>query len=301
MEWLTLILALVGLAVGGHHFVLGASAIGQRCGMSPVLVGATIVALGTSLPEWGVSVVAALEGLTDLSVGNVIGSNVCNVCLILGLSAMLSPLPVSRDSLTRDGALMVIATALLLAVSAGGKIVRVEGFLLLAVGGGAMALFVMTRRENSDSETPFHWWEIPRALVALGVVLASSHVFVGAAEGVARRWGVSEWTIGITVAAIGTSLPELVTSLAAVLRKQTGIVIGNVLGSNTLNILFVLGSAASIRTMNSEHFSLWEAGLFGAVMLLVLGFLWSKMTVSRCEGAALFAVGTGWYVLDWLS
>ncbi|MDA1052949.1 MAG: sodium:calcium antiporter, partial [Planctomycetota bacterium] len=245
MEWLTLILAMVGLAVGGHHFVLGASAIGQRCGMSPVLVGATIVALGTSLPEWGVSVVAALEGFTDLSVGNVVGSNICNVCLILGLSAMLSPLPVSRDSLTRGGTLMLVATALLLAVSAGGTIVPAEGFLLLAVGVGAMALFVATRRENSDSETPFHWWEIPRAVVALGVVLASSHVFVGAAEEMARRWGVSEWTIGITVAAIGTSLPELVTSLAAVLRKQTAIVIGNVLGSNTLNILFVLGSAAS--------------------------------------------------------
>ncbi len=120
MEWFLILLTLTGLAIGGHHFVIGAAAIGKRCGMSPILVGATIIAFGTSLPEWGVSVTAAWRGLTELSVGNVVGSNICNLCLILGLSAVLSPMRVSRELLTHDGLLMLFASGMLLLVCVGG-------------------------------------------------------------------------------------------------------------------------------------------------------------------------------------
>jgi cation:H+ antiporter len=297
MEWFIIGLTLIGLAVGGHHFVIGAGAIGRRCGMSPVLVGATIVAFGTSLPEWGVSMVAAWQGFTDLSAANIVGSNICNVCFVLGLAAVMSPIRVCRDSLSRDGILMLIATVLLVVVCAGGTIGRPEGGMLLVIGLVTTVAFVATRRENEESGTSFHWWDIPRALFALCLVLACSRYFVDAAESLASRLGISEWTIGITVAAIGTSLPELVTCLVAVAHRQTGMVIGNVLGSNTFNILFVLGSAATIRPLGSAHFTIPEAGIFAGLMLAVLGFLWSKSTVSRWEGATLLTVGSVWYVL----
>ena len=298
MEWFIIALTLAGLAVGAHYFVVGAAAIGKRCGMSPAMVGATIVAFGTSLPEWGVSVAAAWRGFTDLSIGNVVGSNVCNVCLILGLAAALSPIPVTRECLKLDGSLMLLATALFFAVCSGGLIGRAEGILLLALGLVATAFFVATRRDNSNQETPFHWWDVPRAVAALALVLISSHYFVEAAEGVAHRLGVSEWTIGITIAAIGTSMPELVTTLAAALHKRTEMVIGNVLGSNTFNILLVLGSAASIQPLDSSHFGFWRAAIFVGLMILVLGLLWSGMKITRWEGVSLVALGSVWYALS---
>ena len=298
MEWFIIVLTLTGLAVGGHCFVIGAAAIGNRCGMSPVLVGATIVAFGTSLPEWGISVTAAWRGFTELSIGNVVGSNVCNVCLTLGLAAVLSPIRVPRDSLTHDGLLMLFATGLLLLVSIGGTIKRAEGVLLLVIGIGATVYFVVKRRENSDTEAHFHWWDLPQALLALVLVLLCSHYFVEAVGSLAQQLGISEWTIGVTIAAIGTSLPELVTTLAAVLHKQTGMVIGNVLGSSTFNILFVLGSAASIQPLNVVHFTLWQAAIFMGLMTLVLGMLWSSRKISRWEGATLVMLGSAWYLLD---
>jgi cation:H+ antiporter len=300
MEWFIIALTLTGLVAGGHYFVTGAAAIGRHIGMSPALTGATIVAFGTSLPEWGVSVAAAWQGHTDLSVGNVVGSNVCNVCLILGLAAIVSPMQVARDSLTRDGILMLVATALLLVVCAGGMIHRVEGGLLLAVTVLATAVVIVTSRKNGEATTPFHWWDVPRSVLALVLVLVSSRYFVEAAGSLARRLDVSEWTIGITVAAVGTSLPELVASLAAVMQKRHGMVIGNVLGSNTFNILFVLGTAASIQPIGSAHFSLWQAAIFAALMALVVGFLWTSMRISRWEGAILLALGSVWYLLDML-
>ena len=298
MEWFIIALTLTGLVVGGHYFVIGAAAIGRHFGMSSALTGATIVAFGTSLPELGVSVAAALQGHTDLSVGNVVGSNVCNACLILGLAAIVSPMQVAREALTRDGVLMLVATGLLLIVCVGGMIHRVEGGLLLAVAVLATAVVMVTSRKNGEATTPFHWRDVPTSVLALVLVLVSSRYFVVAAASLARRLEVSEWTIGITVAAIGTSLPELVTSLAAAMQKRHGMVIGNVLGSNTFNILFVLGTAASIQPMGSAHFSAWQAAIFAALMGLVVGFLWTRMRVSRWEGAILFVLGSMWYLVD---
>ena len=297
-DWIIIVGTLVGLAVGGHLFIVGAAAVGQRCGMSPVLVGATIVAFGTSLPEWAVSVVAAWQGHTALSAGNVVGSNVFNVCLILGLAAVLFPLPVTRDSLTHDGVLMLLATALFLAVTFGGLITRIEGILLLVVGCISTGYFLVTRRGEADDRRPYHWWEFPRAVCGLVLVLLSSHFFVVAAESVARRQGISDWTIGITVAAIGTSLPELVTALAAVAHRHGGMVIGNVLGSNAFNILFVLGTASCIRPVEIAHFSVWQAATFGGLMLVVFALLASAMRLARWEGILLFVLGLAWYAFD---
>lgn len=298
MEWLILVLTLCGLAVGGDHFVASASAIGKRLGMNPVLIGATIVAFGTSLPEWGVSVSAAWRGLTDLSAGNVVGSNVCNVALILGLSALVLPLRVTRDALYRDGTMMLIATALFIFFAFSGEITRTEGALLLVVGLVATIASIIWQRDGDDQKTLFHWWDVPRAIFALALVLVSSHYFVNAAELIARNFGISEWIIGLTIAAIGTSLPELATSLAAVKKNEPGMLIGGLLGSNTFNILFVMGTAASINPMSGANFPVIDAAIFAGLMIIVVGFLWTGMKVSRLEGGILFALGLVWYAFN---
>jgi cation:H+ antiporter len=205
---------------------------------------------------------------------------------------------VARDSLTHDGLLMLSATGLLLWVCFDGAIERDEGVLLLVIGIGTVTYFVVTRREDSEPETRFHWWDLPRALLALGLVLLCSSFFVEAAGNLAQQFGISEWTIGVTIAAIGTSLPELVTTLAAVFHKHAGMVVGNVLGSNTLNILFVLASAATVRPVAIAHFDLWHAAIFMGLMIAVLAVLRSGMTISRWEGAMLLALGATWYLLD---
>jgi len=296
MEIPIIVVSLAGLALGGHHFVAAAAAVGRRLGMSPLLVGATIVAIGTSLPEWAISVGAALRGYSDLSVGNVVGSNVCNVALVLGLAAMVTPLAVGRAAVLRDGAVMLAATGLLIAVTADGVITRPEGALLLGLAVLTVLALVATGPSEPEPESAFHWWEVARALGGLALVLVSSHFFVVAAKGLADTMGIPEWLVGVTVAAIGTSLPELVTSLAAAFQGRAGIVVGNVLGSSTMNVFFVLGTAAALRPMQVGQFAVPDAAIFAALMLLPCAFLWTQLRVTRWEGGVLFAVGLAWYV-----
>jgi len=296
MEILILLLTLIGLAVGGHLFVLAASAIGRRCGMSHVLIGATIIAIGTSLPEWAVSVGAAWKELPGLSVGNVVGSNVCNMGIVLGLAALITPLAVTRRAVARDGLFMLLATGMLLVMAVEGSINRLEGVLLLVMALVVIVVAIATGRSEPEAETRFRWWDIPLAIFGLALVIVSSHFFVEAAEKLATRFGVSEWIIGITVAAIGTSLPELVTSLAAAAQKQHGIIVGNVLGSSTMNIFFVLGSAATIREMDTTSFTMAGALVFAAMMVLPVVFLATQWKLVRWEGAVLLLVALGWYV-----
>jgi len=297
IDILVILATLVGLLVGGHYFVLGASAIGRRCGMSPVLVGATIVAVGTSLPEWAVSVDAALRGLEGISVGNVVGSNVCNMGIVLGLAALVMPLKASRPIVFRDGLTMLVATAMLLWVAHDGHISRADGVLLLVGAAVAVGMFIYTGRSDPDVQrVRFHWWEVPRALAALALVLVSSSYFVHAAESLSLSFGISPWVIGITIAAIGTSLPELVTSLAAAAQGQSEMILGNVLGSSTMNIFWVLGSAAAIRPMNTSEFAAIDGGLLAGLMLISVGLLATQLRVTRWEGGLLLACGLGWYV-----
>lgn len=296
MVILTLLLTLAGLAVGGHLFVAAASAIGRRCGMGPVLIGATIIAIGTSLPEWAISVGAAWKGLSGLSVGNVVGSNVCNVGIVLGLAALITPLTVSRKSVFRDGLFMLLATGMLVAMAVEGSITRLEGVLLLLMALVVIVVSVATGRAEPGPEARFRWWDVPQAIFGLVLVIAASHFFVEAAAKLAVRFGVSDWIIGVTVAAIGTSLPELVTSLAAAAQKQHGIIVGNVLGSSTMNIFFVLGSAAVIQPMDTTDFTMAGGLVFAALMVLPVVFLATQLRLLRWEGAVLLLVALGWYV-----
>ncbi|MCG8584675.1 MAG: calcium/sodium antiporter, partial [Pirellulales bacterium] len=298
IDVLIILATLVGLGVGGHYFVAGAAAIGKKCGMTPVVIGATIVALGTSLPEWAVSVFAASHGVTDLSVGNVVGSNICNICIILGLAAIVTPIEVQRTAVIRDSIIMLIATTLMIVFAADGSLGRYEGLALLLCA--VITVIVIFRYGNEEVEAveEFHWWRIPVTLAALALILVSSHFFVGSARNLAERLGVSPWIIGVTVAAIGTSLPELVTSLAAAWQRHTGMIIGNVIGSNIMNIFFVLGSAATIQTLDTSDFHLINALIFSVMMVAAVAFLLSGPRMKRWEGVVLLLIGLGWYALE---
>jgi cation:H+ antiporter len=215
--------------------------------------------------------------------------------IVLGLAALVMPLQTDRMITLRDGVIMLLATLLLIGVTLDSQISRVDGVVLLVAGAAAIAIFLRTGRADQDVEAPFHWWEIPRAVAALVLVLVSSHFFIGAAEHLSLRFGISPWLIGITIAAIGTSLPELVTSMAAAVQGQSGIILGNVLGSSTMNIVWVLGSAGVIRPMESPQFTPVAAVLLAALMVLAFVFIATGRIVARWEGAVLLIAGLGWY------
>ncbi len=298
IDILIILATLVGLGIGGHYFVSGAAAIGQKCGLSPVVIGATIVAIGTSVPEWAISVIAAFKGAADLSVGNVIGSNICNVCIVLGLAALVAPIEVHRRALVRDAFIMLSATALLIVFTSDNKIDRFEGSILLLCGAITIAVILKLGKEEIDPIEKFHWWQIPSAVLALALILVSSHFFVTSAVEVAKRLEISEWVIGLTVAAIGTSLPELVTALAAAWQKKTGMIVGNVIGSNIMNIFFVLGSAASVRVLGTSEFTTQQSISFTILMVLSVVLLYTGNLLKRWEGILLLVAGFGWYAME---
>jgi len=296
MDVFIIIASLVGLVIGGHYFVAGAAALGRRFGMSQVLVGATIVAIGTSLPEWAISVFSSYRDNAELATANVVGSNLCNVCIILGIAALIRPLDCARAWLRRDGMIMILATFIFMFVSYDGVISRYEGMLLLALAITAIVVLARTSTEDShdESSVEFHIWQIPLAVAGLVLMLVSCNFFVGAAENIATQFGVSPWLIGLTVAAIGTSLPELATACIASLKGHGGLVIGNVLGSNTMNILFVLGSASTVNPLVSDHLTPIASGTFVALMILPILFLRTNLQLNRWEALLLIVCGISW-------
>ena len=298
IDILIILATLVGLGIGGHYFVSGAAAIGQKCGLSPVVIGATIVAIGTSLPEWAISVIAAFKGAADLSVGNVVGSNICNVCIILGFASLVAPIEVHRRSLVRDAIIMLAATALLIGFSYDNKIDRFEGVIMLLCGAMTVVAILKLGKEEIDPIESFHGWQIPLTVLSLGLILVSSHFFVQSAVAVAERLNVSQWAIGLTVAAVGTSLPELVTALAAAFQRKTGMIVGNVIGSNIMNIFFVLGSAATVQVLNTSEFTTQQAISLTILMVLSVALLYTDNILKRWEGVLLLIAGFGWYAME---
>jgi len=264
MNLLLLLFGLILLLAGGDALVRGAAALARQHGISPLVVGLTVVAFGTSSPELAVNVTAALRGSGGLSFGNVIGSNLANIGLVVGLAALLRPLHIQTSVVRRELPMMLLATAVafvfaLDSLFAGGALSRYERgdgivlLLLLSVFIYYTAVDVFRQRESGQGEVGLApgGWSVPisLALVAVGLVglLAGARFTVDGAEGVARALGVSEAVIGLSLVAIGTSLPELAASLVAAWRGQTGIAIGNVIGSNLFNLLLVLGTTATIR------------------------------------------------------
>lgn len=289
--------AVVALWFGADQFVTGASRVARRLGVPGLVVGLTVVAFGTSAPEFAVTIDAALAGRSDISVANVVGSNVLNLGFILGGVALIRSLATSRTLVRRDGLLLVGSTALLLAVAADGRLAALEGGLLFA---SLLAYLGVLARSGSDGAAtaadPFHPPDAVRLVVGLALVVGGGHLLVGSAVDIARVAGVSEWVIGLTIVAAGTSLPEFATSLAAARAGRTGISAGNLVGSCIFNALGVLGLAAVIQPLTVSAVGVeGTAWLLGTTVLVVVLF-YTEETLTRLEGAMLVAANAA----NWL-
>lgn len=294
---LSFVMLVAGFALlvwGADKFVAGASAFARRLGVSPLLVGLTIVAFGTSAPELAVSLTAALQGANEIAVGNVLGSNVFNLLVVAGLSAVLCPLIMDRTLLRRDWPLSVGAAVLLLLFLAPDlTISRIEGLILLAVFIVVLVVQIraaMQGRGAADNEEE----EIPMSplLIGVNIVLGLACIIIGGqlavngATGIARMFGLSETLIGLTIVAIGTSLPELVTSLVAAHKGQNEIAMGNVIGSNLFNILLILGVSASITPIPVQAVSVIDCiVLIAASVIFYLPAMRGKL--GRAPGAVM--------------
>lgn len=303
------------MIIGGAALVLwgadrltdGAVALAERMRIPQLVIGLTIVALGTSAPEFCVSLVSALKGTADLAVGNVVGSNVFNTMLIVGVAAMVAPMSILPLTVKRDIPLSVVASVALAAmVLMDGEVSRLDAAILFA---GFLAFMWLTLRNakvanSASDDAPTKQYSLLKALgfllLGLACLVAGSNIFVDGATDIAQQLGVSEAVIGLTIVAGGTSLPELATTVVAARKGNSGIAIGNVLGSNVMNILLIVGGAGLICPMTVSGITWVDfAMLTGSVLLLWL-FCFTKYTVARWEGAllsALFIAYITWLVV----
>lgn len=251
LQFVLLALGFVMLAKGADWFVEGAAGIAMRFGIPQLVIGLTIVAMGTSAPEAAVSIAAAVKGNADITIGNIVGSNILNILVILGLAASIVPIAVARSTVRIEIPFMIAVTALLFYQGRDGSISLADGgVLMVAFAVYMMYLYTMAMRSNVDSDLEEPGLPLGRCLLGavggLALIIAGSNVTVGAATSIATYAGLSERFIGLTIVALGTSLPELFTSVAAARRGNADIAIGNIVGSNIFNILFVVGLSSLI-------------------------------------------------------
>ena len=304
--WFTDVLALVGglaLLVGAAHvLVRGAAALALRFGLSPLVVGLTVVAFGTSAPELVVSVQAALAGAGGIAVGNVVGSNVANVGLILGVAALVRPFLSDPSVLRRDLPALLAATVAGAAVLWDRAVTRPEGALLVAGLVAYLAWSVREARRQRAAADPGlprpdgpAWRDAAFVVVGLAGLVVGADWFVGGAVGLAEAAGVSNAVIGLTVVALGTSLPELATSVVAALRGESAIAVGNVIGSNLFNVLGILGVGALVRPLVAPGLEAVDLAVMAAFTAALVPLLWTGGRLVRAE-AALLAAGYVGYV-----
>lgn len=303
---LMIIAGVVLVLWGADRLTDGAVALAERMQIPQIVIGLTIVALGTSAPEFCVSLVSALKGTADLAVGNVVGSNIFNTMLIVGVAAMVAPMTILPSTIRKDVPVALVASvALTVMVLMDGDLSRVDAALLFV---GFLAFMWITLRGAKGSHAIEQEQAAPRGysvlksllLLALGLacLVVGSNIFVDGAANVAQELGVSEAVIGLTIVAGGTSLPELATSVVAARKGNSGIAIGNVLGSNVINILLILGGAGLISPMVVKGITIVDFTVMTGSMLLLWLFSYTKLTVARWEGAVLTAIFLGY--MGWL-
>ena len=307
---LCLVGGLVLILLGANYLTDGASALARKMGVSDLMVGLTVVAFGTSMPEFVISLVSAVEGSADLAIGNVVGSNIANILLIGGLTALVHPIPVEKSVMTREIPMVVIASIALTVMacssfldgrgfSASALIDRADGIVLLlffivfmriTLSGAKTAVpDDPSAQEGAKRKSLKLWLAIIYIVGGLAGLIFGGQWFVDGASDIAQAMGVSEALIGLTIVAVGTSLPELATSVVAAAKGSTGMAIGNIVGSNIFNILFVLGATAVVRPLPSGGISYVDYCVmtFSAILFWIMGWLVGKRTVTRGEGALL--------------
>lgn len=306
-----LVLGLALLLGGAEFLVKGAAGLATRLGVSPFLIGLTLVGFGTSSPELVASLQGAFQGYPGIAIGNVVGSNIANILLILGISGLVFPLVCDRNALKRDGTMMLIAAAAMAAVCVYGLLSREVGFIFLA---GLAIYLVYTYRadkKGNDGAGALHAAEAefvtsgraPGIVLELGMaagglvgLVVGASLLVDASVEIATKLGVSESVIGLTLVAVGTSLPELATSVLAAFRRKADIAIGNVIGSNIFNVLGIAGVVAVVKPISIPgdiaSFDIW---VVAAASILFMIFAWTGARIGRVE-ALLLLVGYGAYV-----
>lgn len=301
---------LIALYFGADWLVGAATAAARRLGVSPLLVGLTVVALGTSLPELVVGVRAALGGHAGISLGNVVGANAINISLILGTAALIRPLAVELRVLKWDLPAMLAAAILMTALAANGEVGRLEAAMLLACMAGYVALnVVLARRERStralerfeagvEPPAAAPWREAARGVAGLAALVVGAELLIAGALAVAAALGASEGIVGLTIVAAGTTLPELVTAAVAAARGQGDIAFGNVIGSNIANALAVVGASAAIRPLPTGDLGWLAIGGMLALSLLSVPVMWRGFRVTRAEGAVLIAAYLAFLALN---
>ncbi len=310
-SFLLLIAGFILLVKGADFFVDGSSSIAKFLKIPSIVIGLTIVAFGTSAPEAAVSIIAGIKGSNDIAVGNVIGSNMFNILVVLGVSAAIKPVAIDGQIIKKDYPFMLMATLALVLFSffsffggvTGNSISRTEAFILLAL----MAVFLYsvissalrTRKENAAAlEEDKPKYGIVKSMIftvgGLAGIIIGGQLVVDSASDIARSFGMSETLVGLTIVAVGTSLPELVTSIVAAKKGESDIAIGNVVGSNVFNILFVLAASAAITPMNINAQSLVDLVILAAVTVLTYVFCVTQKKVNRTEGIILVLMYIGY-------
>jgi cation:H+ antiporter len=297
---LSILAGLVLLVVGGDRLVAAAVSIAVRYRVPPAIIGATIVAAGTSMPELVVSVSAALDGAPDVSLGNIVGSNLYNVGLIMGLAALVSPLRVSEPTARQEFPLLILVSLVLWAMLMDGTLGRIDAGLLFA---GQIGLLVwMVRRARADggsgeaaTPTMSPMRSAVELVVSILVLVAGGKLLINGGVTMAEALGVSQRVIGLTVVAVGTSLPELAASVMAAWRGEDDIAVGNVVGSNLFNILFILGVTGLIQPLTANPaMTTLDVPVMVVFQLLGMAVCLTGRRVTRAEGGVLIASAAGY-------
>lgn len=309
MDILFLILGLAAILAGANFLTDGAADLAKRFRIPEFIVGLTVVAVGTSTPELVISVLSALKGQGDMAIGNVVGSNLFNTFVILGVCALVAPLALTRENIRRDIPVGVAVALLLLACGYYGSVARPMGIamavlyvvlLWYAVRSAKSAAAPAPHPELSPEHAKPMWLVALMIVGGLGALVGGGEAFLHGATSVARRLGVSESVIAITLVAGGTSLPELASSVVSVVKGRAELALGNVIGSNTANILLILGVSATVRPLSMGTITLADIYmvLLGAALLFVAAFTFRRRALDRWEGAILLCIYAAYIV--WL-
>lgn len=314
IQILILIAGLLLILFGANYLVDGASSIAKRFGLSEFIIGVTIVGIGTSAPEMVVSFISAFQGKAEMAIGNIVGSNIFNTAMILGITAMISPLIITKSNLKKDIPLNILVTVLLIALGMNFTLVglgkdqlsRIDGIILLGIF--AWYLWSSFRSDSADDEEDSEIKNYSIGLSALMIVgglaglICGGKLFVNAATEIAKIFGVSDKFIAITVMAAGTSMPELATCVVAALKGRGQLALGNILGSNISNILLILGGSALIAPLSFTGMSVVDLGmvLTCSVFILASAYLFKKKKLDRFEGIILLLLEAGymWYLIS---
>lgn len=312
VQFLILAAGLILILLGANYLVDGASSVAKKFGLSEFIIGVTIVGIGTSAPEMVVSILSALQGKADMAIGNVVGSNIFNTFMILGVTALIAPLTITKDNLKKDIPLNIIVTALLILLGMNfaifgvgeNKLCRIDGALMLGIFIWYLwSSFRNGKTDDEDSDIKIFpmWLAAVMILGGLAGLVFGGRLFVDSATEIAKAMGVSDKFIAITIMAAGTSMPELATCVVAALKGRGQLALGNILGSNISNILLILGVSSLITPLSMKGITVVDMGalLISAIFIFLSVYLFKKKQLDRIEGALLLLMEAGymWYLI----